>query len=411
MNRWCGGKGTRWRGGSVTRVVWTAVTVACAGCGGEAARPAPIVRDSAGVTIVENPALPTDAALPWTVAAEPAVDMGLLEGDEAYQFYEVRGIARLSDGRIVVANGGSQELRFYDSAGKHLMSTGRKGGGPGEFEDLGLVAVRPGDTVAAADWNLRRVSFFDREGRFVRSFALASAAGFPVPVGPFADGTWLVTTGFAFAPGEVEQVVRDTATYQRLGEDGSVRDTVGHFPSYEYYVKGDKQSATAVSLPFGRTTETAIAGDRFYAGHSERYEIGRYDAHGRLELLIRLRRDPVPVTSADVDRFKARRVAEAEDQGRPRIERMYAEMPFPATFPAFGGLLVDALGGLWVLDFAAPGDTTRRWTVFGPDGVVLGVVQTPPGLNVREIGRDYVLGTWRDADEVEHVRLYALRRR
>jgi hypothetical protein len=32
----------------------------------------------------------------------------------------------------------------------------------------------------------------------------------------------------------------------------------------------------------------------------------------------------------------------------------------------------------------------------------------PTGLRVTEIGPDYVLGLWRDADDVEHVRMYEL---
>jgi hypothetical protein len=35
----------------------------------------------------------------------------------------------------------------------------------------------------------------------------------------------------------------------------------------------------------------------------------------------------------------------------------------------------------------------------------------PTGLQVFEIGADYVLGNWRDALDVEHVRLHVLRGR
>ena len=64
-----------------------------------------------------------------------------------------------------------------------------------------------------------------------------------------------------------------------------------------------------------------------------------------------------------------------------------------------------------------PPDVPPRYTVFSADGAMLGSVTLPQGLRfihgeiaspVMEIGRDYVLGVWHDAFDVEHVRLHAL---
>ena len=46
---------------------------------------------------------------------------------------------RLPNGQIVIANSGSNELRYYDSAGVFLYAVGREGFGPGEFKDIGGV--------------------------------------------------------------------------------------------------------------------------------------------------------------------------------------------------------------------------------------------------------------------------------
>jgi hypothetical protein len=381
-----------------------------AGCAGNG-RGEPVVRDSAGVRIVENSALLPDAPPLWTIAAEPAVDIGVLEGDEAYQLSQVGGAVRLSDGRIVVANGGSQELRFFDSTGRHITSAGRKGGGPGEFEQLGALLALAGDTVAAYDWNLRRISLFDPTGRFFRSFNLEFPAGSPNPIGRFTDGAWLCNRQFTFRPaGAGTQVVRDTTALLVFDSTGALRDSIGRFPGPEWYVHTQGNSAMASSLPFGTNTEVAVAGDRFYAGHTAAYEIVRYTPAGTPDLIIRLAWSAVPVTSEDVARLKAERLDRADAGFRQSLERLFQDIPFPSTFPAFSDLQVDPLGNLWVGDVDWPGDDGRRWTVFGPDGLALGAVETPAGVTVREIGRDYVLGTWRDELDVEHVRLYALQR-
>jgi hypothetical protein len=81
--------------------------------------------------------------------------------------------------------------------------------------------------------------------------------------------------------------------------------------------------------------------------------------------------------------------------------------------PADGALLVDAARDLWVAEpygwlwFAVAGDE-RRWDVFDRDGVFLGTVAHRREFTPTQIGADYVLGTWRDHDGVEQVRMYRL---
>ena len=50
----------------------------------------------------------------------------------------------------------------------------------------------------------------------------------------------------------------------------------------------------------------------------------------------------------------------------------------------------------------------RFSSVFDRRGIWLGDVTLPAGLTVYEIGSYYVLGSWQDEIEVEHVRLYEL---
>ncbi len=50
-----------------------------------------------------------------------------------------------------------------------------------------------------------------------------------------------------------------------------------------------------------------------------------------------------------------------------------------------------------------------RWTVFGPDGARIAVVEMPTGLTLLDVGRDAVLALWVDELDIEYVRLYRLR--
>ena len=146
------------------------------------------VRDSAGVTIVENSgAVPLDGG-GWSVAAQADLSIGAVEGDADYQLYGVAGAHRLADGRIAIANAGTSELRLYDANGGYQGSFGQQGGGPGEFTSMRLVGVTGRDVIVLADAGLRRLTTVHPDDGMLGS-ALVDAAVLPFlnPAGLFAD--------------------------------------------------------------------------------------------------------------------------------------------------------------------------------------------------------------------------------
>lgn len=102
----------------------------------------------------------------WALSEAPILEIGVREGEDPYQLHRVRGSLRLEDGRIVVLNAGSHELRYYDQAGSFLKSVGREGEGPGEFRDpAGLRRTRDGG-LRVWDRGLLRASVFDTAGTY-----------------------------------------------------------------------------------------------------------------------------------------------------------------------------------------------------------------------------------------------------
>lgn len=63
-----------------------------------------------------------------------------------------------------------------------------------------------------------------------------------------------------------------------------------------------------------------------------------------------------------------------------------------------------------MLEYRMFGEGPAVWTVFDPGGRIQGLVETPPGLDVLEIGADYVLGRVTDELGVEYVHVWALDR-
>ena len=66
----------------------------------------------------------------WSLSEVPLLEIGVVEGDPAYQLHEAVSSARLPDGRVAVVNRGSQEVRFYSPDGRHILSVGGDKVGP-----------------------------------------------------------------------------------------------------------------------------------------------------------------------------------------------------------------------------------------------------------------------------------------
>jgi hypothetical protein len=398
------------------RIGYLPLLACLAACGSDSERSArPLVRDSAGIHIVENSTPRWPEGSGWRLSEEPTLDIGVLEGDPAYQLYRVADAVKMSDGRIAVANSGTHEIRFYDAPGRFLASAGREGGGPGEFEGLSRLWTHA-DSLLAYDYRHDRVSIFDTNGVFVRSFNLQFLMGaglFPYAEAPFADGSFLISAR-RMSRGDRLQggLTRDSVLYLRCDPEGVVLDSLGWFPGAEWYVQVDEQSISSSTRIFGRSSDAAAHGDGFYFGSSDSYEIDRYDAAGVLTRVIRKAHANLAVTAQDIDRFIQQELADADDENeRIFVRRMFGAMPVPETMPAYQRILTDDDGNLWVEEYRRPGDQQPRWTVFNRDGELLGEVETPPRFRIYQIGTDFVLGRWLDDLDVQHVRLYELRKR
>ncbi len=116
------------------------------------------------------------ATVQWELSAEPETEIGVVAGDPEYELFDAASSLLLSDGRIVVANAGSRQIRYFAPDGVFLKQVGGAGGGPGEFRDLRRLYADEGDTVLALDAAGRRLAVFDPDGSYVRVAARDAAA-------------------------------------------------------------------------------------------------------------------------------------------------------------------------------------------------------------------------------------------
>lgn len=382
------------------------------------------VRDSAGVRIVENHRPAWTPGEEWILASVADVTIGRVDGAEHDVLSSVSGAVRLSDGSVAVGDGGAHRVRIYDPAGRHLVSFGGPGEGPGEFGVLGLIGRVHGDSIGVWDPRRKRVTVFSRTGR-ARTGPAVEVDGIIVPaIGWAGDGSVVVTPTFTMAdamgarPGET----RGQTRYVVVRPDGRT-DTLLVLRGREVLVTRSDRSYIPLAVLFGRNGHLAASAEAFVAGESDTFELSLRAWDGRLLTVIRR-----PGPARAVTTVELRLAQEAAEEARRRsldiagtaargavtaVRRpSNAETgpPHRSTHPHFDGLVIDATGHIWVRE-SAIGSATRSWLVFDPDGIWLGAMSIPAELRITDIGRDYVLGVHRDELGVETVRLYRLDRR
>lgn len=377
-----------------------------------------VVRDSGDVKIVESVDGLWQDGEGWTLTVDPILTIGMEEGPDEYSLYQVSRALRLPDGTFVIANSGSSELRYYDSGGTFLYAVGKEGYGPGEFKEIWAM-WRHSDTLVIRE--SRRTSLFSSAGEYLRTLILGQQAGDMAPPqaeGTFSDGSVLASTRLLDPRARSGAFRRNSALFRHFSLDGTVLDSLGVFLTDETIrltlnrstdpTTGRTTSRTVVAeAPYGRRASTFASGDFLYHAASKSYEIKVFSKDG---VLLRNIRRPVsnqPVTERDKELFREY-ATEGEDQ-LPR--RLLTNLEFPDTKPAYGNVTVDALGYLWVADYSlGKEDRSGNWTVFDPEGRMLGAVQIPTGGRFHDIGDDYVIGVWRTDLDVEQVRMYRLHR-
>lgn len=399
-------------------VVLTAVVLAATACGdqGGTIEIGSEVRDSAGIRIVENERPPEGSRLGWRIDPVPILSIGALEGEEPYLLHQVFTALRLSDGRVVVANRGSHQLRVFDGSGAHLETWGGQGEGPGEFNSLLQVARWPGDSLIAWYSQQDRLSVFDEDGNFGRTLRPGDPGNLVAEASPGGAILASRSSGEGLGPADADGLVRRERRYEVADAAGRLIASLGPRPDADLQVSASGGAYTFRTLPFTRSTRTATWGELFIVAPTHSYEIRAYGPTGALTLVVRREHALVAPTPAhqetEIERRVALRPPEEQAARRRELRERFAEVPMPETFPAFAAIVADALGHLWVQEYDLPGQErpSPLWTVFDPAGRVLGFIETPSGLRIYEIGEDYILGRATDDLGVEYVRMWSLER-
>jgi hypothetical protein len=404
-----------------------AVAIACGTREAVPSGPAATTRDSAGVTIVENTTPAWTPATAWRIDSTPVFDVGGSDTDSTRQFARILGVHRMSDGSVAVMDATSWSLRFFDAKGNPTIRAGRRGQGPGEFYGDLRQSLSCGDTVFVdVGYHL---TAYTRTGQFVGNVKLAPG-GKRVARAVFCSPSGLIgRVGSSVRTNdEVQTSSLELAWYDF---DGRLRAVIDTFVATDWMCAPGPEGLGCAVMPFSRRFAVIALGRDVATPHHNDRQIDVRDSTGAVKRIIRLSGGAQRVTEADIARYRDYVLPTISQQGNANevraMEARLSASKLPSTMPWIGDMRGDGDGGLWVreYDFAdmveffdsalsrrtgvrAVRPAIRKWTVFDSTGRLMGDVALPQRFDVWGIGRDWILGIWRDDLDVEHVRIYRI---
>jgi len=428
--------------------VLVSVPLVVAGCGeepGSETTPAPSpawVSDSAGVEIVANFA--EGVWGPGERGVEEVLRIGVVEGDELVQLFQVADVAFGPDGFLLVANRGTATIRVFDGDGRFVRELGGRGQGPGEFLDVSRLFPAH-DRIWVMDMRQLRVTALSYEGEPLETWTFIHDGVISL-LHLTAEG-WL---GLAYRSDRPRPARAPPGTphptrifLDRVGppaepDTGGSPEPVVELPTRTVYAE---PSGTSWAAPFFSPAPRTGVDEkgRIYVAAEMPYQVDVHSPEG--DLVRRVRREtalrPIGPGFADellahaTEYFRGPGFTGSRDDAQRQLARIrrdvewQASLPMPSHLPPTGRLVVSPDGSFWIerIDEFEPAriqyermfpNAQREaashretpWDLFDAAGHLLGTVRLPAGFDPHRADGLQVLGVERDELGVEYVVLY-----
>lgn len=394
------------------KIVSALCVLVLAACGAPAPDAAPVVVDSAGITLVTNTAEQFQALETWSLDSVPLFEVAGAEGAEVV-LYQVREVVPLRGGRLAVANDGSDEVLVLDREGHLIRRLGRPGDGPGEFQSTGSIIELPGDSIGVYDYLRRRLTVFDPSAEVAREAnlgPLASQTGWS-RVLPLAGGDYVYFTDAGFPTPAEPGTSRGYHESYRISAVGESLASYGSFPGAEVFTA----EAGRAFVLYGAITSATVLGDALVVGTGERTELTFYSRDGRQARVTRWPDEDRTVTPERVQEFIEAAVSRMPEERRPRARTRFEEMPRAERHPPYEGLIASPEGDVWIGAYLGPevaflrAPTPRRsWLILDSAGVLKARLWTPRGFQPHAAQGDTLTGVFTDEFGVESLRGYVI---
>ena len=326
------------------------------------------------VVVVSNPKAPVykNGAKIRLVFIED-LSIGEVEGGENYMFGRSIVFNTDGDGNFYVSDSDNNRILKYNPQGKYLLTIGRKGQGPGEFQSLSVPRFDKDNNLYIADSVNRRISFFDKNGKFLKQIQMQeryfdlyiNSKGFIVA------NKWNMsqednTQKQTFIYGLFDDKFNLAAELYRDGIEMALPTGMDESSLAEFLAKALSRGAFRPQVRL-----TLANNDFIYLGYPEKYEINIYSPEGKIVKKITKEYEPIVVSEKDKESF-LKIAGESLSLSSPVFtenlkKKAFQKIKYPKYKPAYQSFTLMENGWLAVIVDSVEGEYTL-FDIFDQEG-------------------------------------------
>lgn len=330
------------------------------------------VEEQKGIKIIKNP----DKPLYGEISFELEEDLSIgNEEDENYMFYRLTGIAVDQQENIFVLDDGECRIQKFDRNGNYLQTIGRKGQGPGEFEQPLGIFLDSEAMIYVRDTMRRNIHIFGKDGRFKET------------IRPQND----ISSYFGITEKKNILTIHTPHTYVDTKTSIVLMDMEGkiikEIATFSYPLR-PRIKGHGLGNPYEHRLYLFPSSDGkgIYA-HSSQYRIYILNTLGNLSHVIEVDKLPESITKKDkenqIENYlkRSEQMPIGEKLTRSEVKKAYI---FPEFKPYFKGIISDDTGRIYVRNFKLynPDDGSEKFDVFSQEGYYLYSVNVPLFPNI-----------------------------
>lgn len=331
----------------------------------------------------------------------------------AHSFLDVRSLARLPNGGIVLLEAKDQQVHFLDARGRPVRSVGRVGAGPGEFQNARGLVVLPSGALIVNDADNNRFTVLSTTGDLVRSVPVSQSRSF----GGYWDA-WVTRQGQLVEAVSLWDRPRDRRAREIWDADLARSRTVPppdcpvppQPPSERlWYEFGSNSGGMSMPIPFVMPRLWYVEqadGSEWRARWPDFSVITHRSADACApDVTISLAgpRVAVPRTVRDSAATLVSEAARRYAPPGPDLDLI------PKVYPPFDALRLDEGGRLWVARQTTP--TQFRFEVYSRTGAPIATLPLPPRfepLRPMILTTDHLLGFLYDENDLLHLAAFRI---
>lgn len=261
-----------------------------------------VIRESEEIEVISNPKTPE---FKMRIVFKEELSIGEIKGDENYMFGGLIYFNADEEGNFYVNDWDRKRIQKYDSQGKYLLTIGRKGQGPGEFQNVWHPRFDKEKNMYVSDIASLRISFFNKEGKFLKQ----------IKTPPDFENIYINSKGFYICT--KSKILEDEAIFRYMLIYGLFDDKFNPIVEFHSETREIKSPSGRDEKSVAQSLADSLSDDAFrpfinyvltkkdyvYFGDPEKYEIHVYSPEGKLIKTITREYEPLKVTKKDKEQF------------------------------------------------------------------------------------------------------------